>query len=32
MFTTIEIGARDCSMTIAGIGIFCIVGESKLFS
>ena len=30
MFTKIENGARECSMTIAGIGIFGIVGESNL--
>ena len=30
MFTKIENGARGCSMTIAGIGIFGIVGESNL--
>ena len=27
MFTKIANGARDCSVTIAGIGIFDIVGE-----
>ena len=32
MFTKIENGARDCSMTIAGIGIFGFVGESNLLS
>ena len=30
MFTKIENGARDCSMTIASIGIFGFVGESNL--
>ena len=32
MFTKIENGARDCSTSIAVIGIFGIVGKSNLLS